>query len=153
MFYPAAQVLQRSSPAAPPPAALTLVDAVVARIESSLVAGGVLTWFGTGFEVEPEMPFGRLEEPDESDTYWTTEGDGQGDGHLVIHCYAGTKGQAESLGLALFAQLQDAPLAFRSGILTYLRQSGRSCHQDPDPFPGGGDCWDETRQFHFMIAF
>ena len=109
-----------------------------------MVTPGTLTWFGTGVRPPedslpdlPTLPYAVLAEPDEDDSYWSTDGDTLAEGHLQIDCYAGTKGQARSLGDALAAALNDAPLLFAAGVLVYLRQSSRSAALDPDPAPAG----------------
>jgi hypothetical protein len=132
-----------------------LVDAVVALVRTAMVPG-VLTWFGTGtspgFGTAP-LPYGVLHEPDEDDDDLNTSGDRTAEGHLEIHCYAPTKKAARKLGDAIEASLKDAPLEFTAGWLVYLRQSGRTAELDPDPAPGGGDCWDELRMFHFRYSY
>lgn len=136
-----------------------LLDAVYARITANLVATGALTWFGTSAaqgKVQGrtlQLPYAKVGEPDEDDSYWTTDGDGLADGHLEIAAYAATKKAARVLGDSIAASLQDAPLAFKAGILIYLRQTSRAAELDPDPGPDGGDCWSETRQFRFMYSF
>jgi hypothetical protein len=153
-FPSAACLIRRRRPT--PPFPDDLVDAVVARVQLLMVQAGPLTWFGTGInpgaDVDP-LPYASLGEPDEDDSYWTTQGDGAADGHLVITCYAGTKKAARKLGDQMFAAMQDAPLQFAAGRLVYLRQVGRSAELDPDPAPGGGDCWAEIRQFRYMYSF
>jgi hypothetical protein len=131
-----------------------LVDAVVARLQSLLVASGPLTWFGTGdAEAGQALPYGDLVEPDEDDSDLNTSGDREADGQLEIHFYAADKKSAKRLGDLAEASLKDAPLLFSAGWLVYLRQSSRSAVLDPDPAPGGGDCWDETRLFHFIYSY
>ena len=131
-----------------------LVQAVVAKINSTLVAAGTLTWFGSGEDIgaSATLPYAVLAEPDEDDEYSSTSGDSIATGHLEIHCYAATKVASKALGVAVAKQLNDAPLVFSNGLLMYLRQSSRTNDIDPDPAPGGGDCWDETRIFMFMVA-
>lgn len=133
-----------------------LVDAVVALVERSMVAPGSLTWFGTGtspgFGTAP-LPYAVLHEPDEDDEDLNTSGDRMAEGHLEVHCYGPTKKAARALGDRVEALLKDSPLQFSAGWLVYLRQSGRSAVLDPDPAPGGGDCWDEVRLFHFRYSY
>jgi hypothetical protein len=132
------------------------LDAVVARVQAQLVATAKLTWFGTcespGFG-QAALPYGVLSEPDEDTTFWSTQGDGLAEGHIEIQCFAPTKKAARLLGDLCFSALHDAPLQFAAGLLIYLRQSGRTAFLDPDPAPGGGDCWVETRTFHFLYSF
>lgn len=137
-----------------------LVDAVVARIRARLVLAGSLTWFGTGpapsgagsARPGPDLPYAQLGEPDEDDSWWTTSADQLATGHLAVSCYAATKKAARLAGDRVAAALNDAPLAFSAGVLVYLRQSARTATLDPDPAPGGGDCWVEARQFKFLYS-
>lgn len=132
-----------------------LVDAVVARVRARLidVDAPSLTWFGPGEAPDRQpLPYATISEPDEDDTYWNTQGDGLADGHLEISVFAGDKKSARWTGHLIKEALNDAPLLFSAGTLVYLRQSGRTAGLDPDPAPGGGDCWSEIRQFHFMYS-
>lgn len=130
-----------------------LVDAVVARALALLVGPGTLAWFGTGLAPPGVvLPYAELAEPEEDDSYWTTDGDGLAEGHLEIACFAATKKAARAIGDRVAGALEDAPLRFAAGILVYLRQSGRTAALDPDPAPGGGDCWAEIRQFKYIYS-
>jgi Protein of unknown function (DUF3168) len=133
-----------------------LVDAIVALVGAELVPVD-LNWFGTGMPEQPVLPYADLAEPDEDDSDLNTYGDRMAEGHLEITCYASTKKAARLLGDQVAAAIGAAVVAgtvlFAAGTLVYLRQSGRAATPDPDPAPGGGDCWDETRQFHFLYSY
>lgn len=133
-----------------------LVDAVVALVQLALVPAQ-LTWFGTGEPEQPTLPYADLAEPDEDDTDLNTSGDRTAEGHLEITCYASSKKAARLMGdrvnAAIVAAVQAGTVLFAAGTLVYLRQSSRTAMLDPDPAPGGGDCWDETRQFHFLYSY
>jgi hypothetical protein len=133
-----------------------LVDAIVARLNAQLVATGTLNWFGTGTSPgvqDAPLPYAQLGEPDEDDEDLNAQGDRTADGHFEVTCYAATKKEARRLGDLVAASLKDAPLAFSAGKLMYLRQSGRTAMEDPDPAAGGGACWDEVRQFRFIYSY
>jgi hypothetical protein len=131
-----------------------LVDAVVGRLRSTLVAAGALTWAGTGLAPPGQaLPYLSVGEPDEADSALDTQGAQLADGHLALTAYAGTKKAARLAADRAFAALQDAPLEFLAGSLVLLRQVGRSAELDPDPAPGGGDCWQEARSFHYLYSY
>jgi hypothetical protein len=143
-----------ASVAGPGPLPDDLVDAALARLESTLVAAGALTWAGTGLAPPGQaLPYCSAGEPDEADEALDTQGDQLADGHLMLTCYAGSKKAARLAGDRVAAALQDAPLEFLAGSLVLLRQVGRSAMLDPDPAPGGGDCWQEVRTFHYMYSY
>jgi hypothetical protein len=131
-----------------------LVDAVVGRLRSTLVAAGALTWAGTGLAPPgQDLPYCSVGEPDEDTTYLDTDGSAMADGHLVLTCYADGKKAARLAGDRAARSLQDCPLVFAAGSLVLLRQASRSAELDPDPAPGGGDCWQEARTFHYLYAY
>jgi hypothetical protein len=138
----------------PAPAPDDFTDAVILHLNSALVAPGLLTWAGLDLaEPGTGLPYAVVLEPDESDSALNTEGDQLADGHLAIACYAASKKEARLAGDRVSAALQDAALAFAAGDLVFLRQESRSAALDPDPAPGGGDCWQESRVFHFQYSY
>jgi hypothetical protein len=141
----------------PPPPPDDLVDAVEARILALLVPSP-LTWFGTG-QAPPgqALPYAELGAFDELAEYQSEGEDGSAPyddrGELPIAVYAGTDSAAKSLGRLVQARLVDAPLAFLDGELLQLRRGRRSGPSlDPDPAPGGGDCWSVQLSFPTITA-
>lgn len=132
-----------------------LVDAITAQVRPAMVdpAGPLSAFLNQNAGPDQLLPFAVLLEPDEDDEYWSTEGDALADGHLQVTIYAGDKKSARLLGDRVSALIHDAPLEFQAGTLVYLRQSSRLAALDPDPGPGGGDCWQEVRIFEFKYSY
>lgn len=138
----------------PAPVAEDLTGAILDALRAALVGPGPLTWAGLDLaEPGQPLPYAVALEPDEADSNLNTGGDLLADGHVNINVYAATKRDAIALGRRVAAVLQDAPLRFAAGTLVYLRGASRSAALDPDPAPGGGDCWQESRVFHFMYSY
>jgi Protein of unknown function (DUF3168) len=179
MGFPAASCLIRRRHLHPtPPLPDDLVDAIEALLTSLMLAPtGPLTWIGAGLAPPgQDLPYLSYGEPDEDDALWSTTGGRQCEGHLAITCYASAKKKARALGdsvsailraaalaqqgastddpelLAVMPSLPSNPLLFAAGSLFLLQQPGRTLTLDPDPAPEGGNCWVETRQFHFMYS-
>jgi hypothetical protein len=140
------------------PSFLDLVDALVSVVQLEMVATGSLTWFGAG-KAPPRqaLPYAEIEGFDEEPDWQSDNLDGtvpfDDYADIPINIYASTKFAAKQLGRQLARLLTDAPLLFIDGDLLLLRRGSKGTAElDPDPAPGGGDCWQLPILFHAITA-
>jgi hypothetical protein len=120
---------------------------IVELVQGSLVVNGLLTWFGTGMPMEPTLPYADLGEFEEEADYQSEDDDGSAPyedrAEIPVSIYASSASECKTLGRQLASTLTDAALTFSDGELLYLRRAkkGSAPTLDPDPAPGGGDCW------------
>jgi hypothetical protein len=123
---------------------------------TNFLRSNVATVFPGGFHAiyqgaNGATPYAVLELDDDDPTF-TGGGSYFYWGRLKISVYAGSGPLAKSLAIVALNTLQDAPLVFTDGILTYLRRGQGSFSKDTEPAPAAGSSYVCVRWMKYMIA-
>lgn len=138
-----------------------LYEAVVARIKADAMCAGLLTGgINSNLAYQGSLTAGPIAVLTDQGTtavnYTAANGNTPtsrtDDGILQVRCTATSRRTSKQCGDAVADALNDAPLTFAEGVLTYLRESGRRNDRDPDPGPNGEPVWNEYRDFRYVTT-